>query len=104
MRIDEKTLRTMPGSWKRPRKLFSSQLSPLLCLPGGQTPHFDSHFPMVAGLNVGFFFSQLLSCLEKSGLDTEGILRVPGSQARVKVKVWLPRRTEVASPSIPRVR
>uniref|UniRef100_A0A2K6GW73 Rho GTPase activating protein 40 n=1 Tax=Propithecus coquereli TaxID=379532 RepID=A0A2K6GW73_PROCO len=26
----------------------------------------------------------LLSCLEKRGLDTEGILRVPGSQARVK--------------------
>uniref|UniRef100_A0A8C5L318 Rho GTPase activating protein 40 n=1 Tax=Jaculus jaculus TaxID=51337 RepID=A0A8C5L318_JACJA len=42
------------------------------------------HGPLGAGLNAGFFLRQLLSCLEKRGLHTEGILRVPGSQARVK--------------------
>ena len=52
------------------------------------------------GLNIGSFVPQLLSCLEKRGLDTEGILRVPGSQTRVKVMVWLPQLTKAASPSI----
>nr|XP_019605812.1 PREDICTED: rho GTPase-activating protein 40 isoform X4 [Rhinolophus sinicus] len=33
---------------------------------------------------VPLVLQALLSCLEKRGLDTEGILRVPGSQARVK--------------------
>ncbi|KAL1786319.1 rho GTPase-activating protein 40 [Sigmodon hispidus] len=33
---------------------------------------------------VPLLLKALLSCLEKRGLDTEGILRVPGSQARVK--------------------
>uniref|UniRef100_A0A8C6HAK2 Rho GTPase activating protein 40 n=1 Tax=Mus spicilegus TaxID=10103 RepID=A0A8C6HAK2_MUSSI len=33
---------------------------------------------------VPLLLQALLSCLEKRGLDTEGILRVPGSQARVK--------------------
>ncbi|XP_006881586.1 PREDICTED: rho GTPase-activating protein 40 [Elephantulus edwardii] len=33
---------------------------------------------------VPLFLQALLSCLEKRGLDTEGILRVPGSQARIK--------------------
>ncbi|MBN3298110.1 RHG40 protein, partial [Amia calva] len=40
-----------------------------------------------AGLTQGGLSlpSQLLSFLEKKGLDSEGILRVPGSQARIKV-------------------
>ncbi|XP_060045899.1 rho GTPase-activating protein 40 isoform X2 [Erinaceus europaeus] len=33
---------------------------------------------------VPLVLQALLTCLEKRGLDTEGILRVPGSQARVK--------------------
>ncbi|XP_012789090.2 rho GTPase-activating protein 40 [Sorex araneus] len=33
---------------------------------------------------VPLLLQALLSCLEKRGLDVEGILRVPGSQARVK--------------------
>ncbi|XP_074173758.1 rho GTPase-activating protein 40 isoform X9 [Rhinolophus sinicus] len=33
---------------------------------------------------VPLVLQALLSCLEQRGLDTEGILRVPGSQARVK--------------------
>ncbi|XP_045050903.2 rho GTPase-activating protein 40 isoform X6 [Desmodus rotundus] len=33
---------------------------------------------------VPLVLQALLSCLEKRGLDTEGILRVPGSQTRVK--------------------
>lgn len=31
-------------------------------------------------------FVQLLSFLEKKGVDSEGILRVPGSQSRIKVQ------------------
>lgn len=62
----------------------------LPCFLGRQTHQFEPHFSVVAGLNGGFFFLQLLSCLEKRGLDMEGILRVPGSQARVKVMAWLP--------------
>ncbi|XP_056607030.1 rho GTPase-activating protein 40 [Triplophysa dalaica] len=34
---------------------------------------------------IPLFLQTLLSFLEKNGLDSEGILRVPGSQARIKV-------------------
>ncbi|XP_043961012.1 rho GTPase-activating protein 28 isoform X2 [Gambusia affinis] len=36
------------------------------------------------GIKVPVFFQKLLSVLEQSGLQTEGILRVPGSAARLK--------------------
>ncbi|ROK31121.1 Rho GTPase-activating protein 40 [Anabarilius grahami] len=35
--------------------------------------------------HIPLFLQALLSFLEKNGLDSEGILRVPGSQARIKV-------------------
>lgn len=90
----------MADSWKGPGRLFFfSWFFPLPVLTA-DTHQLESHFQWF-GLNTGSFVPQLLSCLEKRGLDTEGILRVPGSQARVKVMVWLPRLTEAAaSPSI----
>ncbi|XP_077024922.1 rho GTPase-activating protein 40 [Tamandua tetradactyla] len=39
---------------------------------------------VLPGTQVPLVLQALLSCLEKRGLDTEGILRVPGSQTRVK--------------------
>ncbi|XP_073726672.1 rho GTPase-activating protein 40 isoform X1 [Misgurnus anguillicaudatus] len=36
-------------------------------------------------LQIPLFLQTLLSLLEKKGLESEGILRVPGSQARIKV-------------------
>lgn len=48
----------------------------LLCISGTFLSHPDLPF---------YIASQLLSCLEKKGLDTEGILRVSGSQTRIKV-------------------
>ncbi|XP_045151439.1 rho GTPase-activating protein 40 [Echinops telfairi] len=39
---------------------------------------------LVPGTQVPLVLQALLSCLESKGLDMEGILRVPGSQARLK--------------------
>lgn len=36
---------------------------------------------------------QLLSFLEKRGVDSEGILRVPGSQSRIKVRSFQNEQT-----------
>lgn len=44
-----------------------------------------SYMSMFMCYETWCFCFQLLSFLEKNGLDSEGILRVPGSQARIKV-------------------
>ena len=38
-------------------------------------------------LKVPAILNRLIQFLEKTGLDEEGILRVPGSASRIKVKV-----------------
>ncbi|XP_016003752.2 rho GTPase-activating protein 40 isoform X2 [Rousettus aegyptiacus] len=55
-------------------RLFGVPLEALL--EADRKAHPSTQVPLV--------LQALLSCLEKRGLDTEGILRVPGSQARVK--------------------
>uniref|UniRef100_A0A2K5M6C9 Rho GTPase activating protein 40 n=1 Tax=Cercocebus atys TaxID=9531 RepID=A0A2K5M6C9_CERAT len=44
----------------------------------------EADHKVLPSTQVPLVLQALLSCLEKRGLDTEGILRVPGSQARVK--------------------
>ncbi|ELW69643.1 Rho GTPase-activating protein 40 [Tupaia chinensis] len=44
----------------------------------------EADHKVLPGTRVPLVLQALLSCLEKRGLDAEGILRVPGSQARVK--------------------
>lgn len=49
----------------------------------------DSYLTMLNSADVFLSLSlslQLLSFLEKKGIDSEGILRVPGSQSRIKVQ------------------
>lgn len=54
----------------------------------------DSYLPIPDSLLISLSLSflslslslQLLSFLEKKGVDSEGILRVPGSQSRIKVQ------------------
>ncbi|XP_008573668.1 PREDICTED: rho GTPase-activating protein 40 [Galeopterus variegatus] len=67
--------RSKAGKWKvTETRIFGVPLDSML-----ETDH--KVFPST---QVPLVFQALLSCLEKRGLDTEGILRVPGSQARVK--------------------
>ncbi|XP_053250020.1 rho GTPase-activating protein 40 isoform X1 [Podarcis raffonei] len=56
------------------RKLFGVSLGTLL-------ENDEKLFP---NTRVPLILQALLSCLEKKGLDTEGILRVSGSQSRIK--------------------
>lgn len=63
------------GKWKGPDSgLFGVPLHSLL----------EADHRVFPSTQVPLLLQALLSCLEKRGLDTEGILRVPGSQARVK--------------------
>ncbi|XP_031512633.1 rho GTPase-activating protein 40 [Papio anubis] len=67
--------RSKAGKWKAAEtRLFGVPLDSLL----------EADHKVLPGTQVPLVLQALLSCLEKRGLDTEGILRVPGSQARVK--------------------
>ncbi|XP_008847799.1 rho GTPase-activating protein 40 [Nannospalax galili] len=67
--------RSKAGKWKGPDTgLFGVPLHSLL----------EADHRVLPSTRVPLLLQALLSCLEKRGLDTEGILRVPGSQARVK--------------------
>ncbi|XP_050999661.1 rho GTPase-activating protein 40 [Acomys russatus] len=67
--------RSKAGKWKGPDSgLFGVPLHSLL----------EADHRVLPSAQVPLLLQALLSCLEKRGLDTEGILRVPGSQARVK--------------------
>ncbi|XP_021519420.1 rho GTPase-activating protein 40 [Meriones unguiculatus] len=67
--------RSKAGKWKGPDSgLFGVPLHSLL----------EADHRVLPSTQVPLLLQALLSCLEKRGLDTEGILRVPGSQARVK--------------------
>ncbi|XP_028642415.1 rho GTPase-activating protein 40 [Grammomys surdaster] len=67
--------RSKGGKWKGPDSgLFGVPLHSLL----------EADHRVFPSTQVPLLLQALLSCLEKRGLDTEGILRVPGSQARVK--------------------
>ncbi|XP_052037513.1 rho GTPase-activating protein 40 [Apodemus sylvaticus] len=67
--------RSKGGKWKGPDSgLFGVPLHSLL----------EADHRVFPSAQVPLLLQALLSCLEKRGLDTEGILRVPGSQARVK--------------------
>ncbi|XP_066480201.1 rho GTPase-activating protein 40 [Tiliqua scincoides] len=61
--------------WKATEhKLFGVPLGTLL----------ENDQKLLPNTRVPLILQALLSCLEKKGLDTEGILRVSGSQARIK--------------------
>uniref|UniRef100_A0A2K6JZE6 Rho GTPase activating protein 40 n=1 Tax=Rhinopithecus bieti TaxID=61621 RepID=A0A2K6JZE6_RHIBE len=67
--------RSKAGKWKAAEtRLFGVPLDSLL----------EADHKVLPSTQVPLVLQALLSCLEKRGLDTEGILRVPGSQARVK--------------------
>ncbi|XP_050007286.1 rho GTPase-activating protein 40 [Alexandromys fortis] len=67
--------RSKAGKWKGSDSgLFGVPLHSLL----------EADHRVLPSAQVPLLLQALLSCLEKRGLDTEGILRVPGSQARVK--------------------
>uniref|UniRef100_A0A8C9AXL0 Rho GTPase activating protein 40 n=1 Tax=Prolemur simus TaxID=1328070 RepID=A0A8C9AXL0_PROSS len=67
--------RSKAGKWKAAEtRLFGVPLNSLL----------EADHKVRPSAQVPLVLQALLSCLEKRGLDTEGILRVPGSQARVK--------------------
>ncbi|XP_076786268.1 rho GTPase-activating protein 40 isoform X2 [Arvicanthis niloticus] len=67
--------RSKGRKWKGPDSgLFGVPLHSLL----------EADHRVFPSTQVPLLLQALLSCLEKRGLDTEGILRVPGSQARVK--------------------
>ncbi|XP_036039049.1 rho GTPase-activating protein 40 [Onychomys torridus] len=67
--------RSKAGKWKGSDSgLFGVPLHSLL----------EADHRVLPSTQVPLLLQALLSCLEKRGLDTEGILRVPGSQARVK--------------------
>nr|XP_020137432.1 rho GTPase-activating protein 40 isoform X3 [Microcebus murinus] len=67
--------RSKAGKWKAAdTRLFGVPLDSLL----------EADHKVRPSAQVPLVLQALLSCLEKRGLDTEGILRVPGSQARVK--------------------
>ncbi|XP_028745058.1 rho GTPase-activating protein 40 [Peromyscus leucopus] len=67
--------RSKAGKWKGSDSgLFGVPLDSLL----------EADHRVLPSTQVPLLLQALLSCLEKRGLDTEGILRVPGSQARVK--------------------
>ncbi|KAL4833504.1 hypothetical protein H8958_021575 [Nasalis larvatus] len=67
--------RSKAGKWKAAEtRLFGVPLDSLL----------EADHKVLPSTQVPLILQALLSCLEKRGLDTEGILRVPGSQARVK--------------------
>nr|XP_054960459.1 rho GTPase-activating protein 40 isoform X4 [Pan paniscus] len=67
--------RSKAGKWKAAEtRLFGVPLDSLL----------EADHKVLPSTQVPLVLQALLSCLEKRGLDMEGILRVPGSQARVK--------------------
>ncbi|XP_008994180.3 rho GTPase-activating protein 40 isoform X1 [Callithrix jacchus] len=67
--------RSKAGKWKAAEtRLFGISLDSLL----------EADHKVLPSTQVPLVLQALLSCLEKRGLDMEGILRVPGSQARVK--------------------
>ncbi|XP_053430674.1 rho GTPase-activating protein 40 isoform X2 [Nycticebus coucang] len=67
--------RNKAGKWKAAEtRLFGVPLDSLL----------EADHKVLPSARVPLVLQALLSCLEKKGLDVEGILRVPGSQARVK--------------------
>ncbi|XP_003497157.2 rho GTPase-activating protein 40 [Cricetulus griseus] len=67
--------RSKAGKWKGSDSgLFGVPLHSLL----------EADHRVLPSTQVPLLLQALLSCLEKRGLGTEGILRVPGSQARVK--------------------
>ncbi|XP_032150843.1 rho GTPase-activating protein 40 isoform X2 [Sapajus apella] len=67
--------RSKAGKWKAAEtRLFGVSLDSLL----------EADHKVLPSTQVPLVLQALLSCLEKRGLDMEGILRVPGSQARVK--------------------
>ncbi|XP_037588541.1 rho GTPase-activating protein 40 isoform X2 [Cebus imitator] len=67
--------RSKAGKWKAAEtRLFGVSLDSLL----------EADHKVLPSTQVPLVLQALLSCLEKRGLDIEGILRVPGSQARVK--------------------
>uniref|UniRef100_A0A8C4Y2D8 Rho GTPase activating protein 40 n=1 Tax=Gopherus evgoodei TaxID=1825980 RepID=A0A8C4Y2D8_9SAUR len=59
---------------KQKNRLFGVPLSTLL----------ENDQKLIPNTKVPLILQALLSCLEKKGLDTEGILRVSGSQTRIK--------------------
>ncbi|XP_051835277.1 rho GTPase-activating protein 40 isoform X1 [Antechinus flavipes] len=68
--------RSKAGKWKSTEnQLFGVPLSTLL----------ETDQKVVPNTQVPLILQALLSCLEKRGLDTEGILRVSGSQTRIKI-------------------
>ncbi|XP_068919655.1 rho GTPase-activating protein 40 isoform X4 [Petaurus breviceps papuanus] len=67
-------LKSRPAESPPENRLFGVPLSTLL----------ETDQKVVPNTQVPLILQALLSCLEKRGLDTEGILRVSGSQTRIK--------------------
>ncbi|XP_063311772.1 rho GTPase-activating protein 40 isoform X2 [Pelobates fuscus] len=57
-------------------KLFGVMLNNLLEYDQKRFPHTPTPIPLI--------LQEIMKCLEKKGLDVQGILRIPGSQTRIK--------------------